>query len=155
VCHASRRILRFLQRRGVITLVTAPGDGEVTVVTDETLGEKDPLLAKLLAAAAVGAPPAGSANKRKAIRIVLDPDQRPTPKGNLCAQDHGFNLHGATKVAANDKQGRLTLCKYILRPPLANDRLKILDEGAVRVDCPGETGGGDDWQQGPSRWLRP
>jgi hypothetical protein len=62
--RASKRILRFLQRRGVITLVTAPGDGEVTVVTDETLGEKDPLLAKLLAAATAGIPPAGPANKR-------------------------------------------------------------------------------------------
>ena len=30
--RVSKRILRFLQRRGVITLVTAPGDGEVTVV---------------------------------------------------------------------------------------------------------------------------
>jgi hypothetical protein len=38
--RASKRILRFLQRRGVISLVTAPGDGEVTVVTDETLGDK-------------------------------------------------------------------------------------------------------------------
>ncbi len=77
VCRASKRILRFLQRRGVITLVTAPGDGEVTVVTDESLGEKDPLLAKLLAAATAGAPPAGWANKRKPVRIVLDPDDRP------------------------------------------------------------------------------
>jgi hypothetical protein len=134
VQRASKRILRFLQRRGVITLVTAPGDGEVTVVTDETLGEKDPLLAKLLAAAAAGAEPAGPANKRKPLRIVLDPDDRPTAKGNLCAQAQGFNLHAATKVAANDKQGRLTLCKYILRPPLANDRLKILDDGNVRLD---------------------
>jgi hypothetical protein len=30
--------------------VTTPGDGEVTVVTDETMGEKDPLLARLLGA---------------------------------------------------------------------------------------------------------
>jgi len=56
--RASKRILRFLQRRGVIPLVTVPGDGEVTVVTDETLAEKDPLLAKLLAAATAGAAPA-------------------------------------------------------------------------------------------------
>src|ERR1017187_9910017 len=62
--RASKRILRFLQRRGVITLVTAPGDGEVTVVTDETMGEEDPLLARLLAAATAGAPPAGPVNKR-------------------------------------------------------------------------------------------
>jgi hypothetical protein len=68
------------------------------------------------------------------VRIVLDPDDQPVAKGKLCAQEHGFNLHGATRVAANDKQGRLTLCKYILRPPLANDRLKILDDENVRLE---------------------
>jgi hypothetical protein len=114
--------------------VTAPGDGEVTVVTDETLGEKDPLLAKLLAAATVGAEPAGPTRKRQPIRIVLDPDERPVAKGALCGQSHGFNLQGATRVAANDKAGRERLCRYILRPPLANDRLKILDDGDVRLD---------------------
>ena len=132
--RASKRILRFLQRRGVITLVTAPGDGEVTVVTDETIGDKDPLLARLLAAATAGAPPAGPANQRKPIRIVLDPDAHPVAKGNLCGQHAGFNLHAATRVAANDKHGRLALCKYILRPPLANDRLKILDDKVVRLE---------------------
>jgi hypothetical protein len=44
------------------------------------------------------------------------------------------SVHAATKVAAKDKQGRLPLCKYILRPPLANDRLKLLDDGTVRLD---------------------
>ena len=55
-------------------------------------------------------------------------------KGNLCGQHAGFNLHGATPVAANDKQGRVTLCKYILRPPLANDRLHILPDGNVKLE---------------------
>jgi len=76
VGRASKRILRFLQRRGVITLVTAPGDGEVTVVADETLGDNDPLLARLLAAATAGSAPAGPTTKRKQIRIALDPDDR-------------------------------------------------------------------------------
>jgi hypothetical protein len=65
---------------------------------------------------------------------VLAPVDQPVAKGKLCAQEHGFNLHGATRVAANDKQDRLTLCKYILRPPLANDRLKILDDEDVRLE---------------------
>ena len=124
VARASKRILRFLQRRGVITLVTAPGDGEITVVTDETIGEKDPLLARLLAAATAGASPAGPAHKRAPVRIVLDPGATPVAKGKLCGQQAGFNLHAQTKVAANDKKGRENLCKYILRPPLANDRLR-------------------------------
>ena len=79
--RASKRILRFLQRRGVITLVTAPGDGEVTVVTDETIGEKDPLLARLLAAATAGAPPAGPANKRKPAAHRARPRRSPGGQG--------------------------------------------------------------------------
>jgi hypothetical protein len=57
--------------------VTAPGHGEVTVVGDETMGEKDPLLAKLLAAATAGASPAGPANPRKPLHSV------PLPTGRL------------------------------------------------------------------------
>jgi hypothetical protein len=92
VGRASKRILRFLQRRGVITLVTAPGDSEVTVVADESMGEKDPLLAKLLAAATAGAEPAGPGKRRKVIRMVHDADAPPVAKGKLCAQAHAFNL---------------------------------------------------------------
>jgi hypothetical protein len=98
------------------------------------MGDQDPLLARLLAAATAGDSPAGPAHKRKPVRIVLAPNDRPVAKGMLCSQAHGFNLHAATRVAANDKKGRETLCKYILRPPLANDRLKILDDGDVRLE---------------------
>ena len=70
----SKRILRFLQRRGVITRVTAPGNGEVTVVPDETLGEQDPLLAKLLAAATTGAAPAGPQSPLRLIALVKNQD---------------------------------------------------------------------------------
>jgi hypothetical protein len=63
-----------------------------------------------------------------------EPDAHLLAKGNLCGQHRGFNLHGATKVAANDAQGRLALCKYVLRPPLANDRLAIIDHDHVRLD---------------------
>jgi hypothetical protein len=62
------------------------------------------------------------------------PDAAPVAKGKLCGQHAGFNLQAATKVAANDKKGRENLCKYILRPPLANDRLKIIDDGNVRLE---------------------
>jgi hypothetical protein len=47
--------------------VTAPGDGEVTVVSDEMMGEKDPLLARLLAAATAGA----SARAAYVIKVAL------------------------------------------------------------------------------------
>jgi hypothetical protein len=37
------------------------------------MGEEDPLLARLLAAATAGASPAGPAHKRAPVRIVHDP----------------------------------------------------------------------------------
>jgi hypothetical protein len=126
--------LRFLQRQGVITLVTAPGHEEVTVVADKTMGEKAPLLAQLLAAATAAVEPAGPANRRQPIRIVLDTGARPVGKGVLCGQSHGFNLQAATRVSEHDKAGRERLCRYILRPPLANERLSILDDGIVRLE---------------------
>jgi len=67
-------------------------------------------------------------------REKLAPDDRPVGKGSLCAQAHAFNLQAATRVAANDKPGRERLCRYVLRPPLANDRLHILPDGVVRLD---------------------
>ena len=124
----------------------------MSVEADETIGKKDPLLARLLAAATAGTPPAGPANKRKAVRIVLDPDAPAVAKGKLCALHAGFNLHGATRVAANDKQGRLALCKYILRPPLANDRLKILDDKVVRLEFKKPWSDGDG--RGEAAWGR-
>ena len=46
----------------------------------------------------------------------------------------GFNLHSATRVHGNDKQGREHLCRYILRPPFANHRLHTLPDGKVHLD---------------------
>ena len=134
VQQAAKRIVRFLQKRGLIALATALGDGQVTVVVgDETLGDDDPLLAQLLAAATAGAPPAGPAYKRAPIRLAMNGDA-PKPKGRLCAEQWGFNLHAATRVHENNKQGREHLCRYILRPPFANHRLHTLPDGKVQLN---------------------
>jgi hypothetical protein len=65
---------------------------EVTVVAAETMAEKDPLLAQLLAIATAGAGEACPATRRREIRIVKGPDERPVGKGTLCGQSRGFNL---------------------------------------------------------------
>jgi Putative transposase len=103
------------------------------VLCDDSPYEEDPLLARLLAAATTGAPPAGPAQKRAPVPITVDPQAGPVAKGKLCAQHAGFNLHAGTRVAANDKLGRQTLCRYILSPPLANDRLHVLPDGRVQL----------------------
>jgi len=131
--RARRRILRLLVRRGIVTVIAAPGEGELDVRTDDGGIERDPLLAHLLAASAAGAPPAGPANKRAPVRLGVDPAARPERRGRLVAQDCGFNLHAATRVASNDDAGREALCRYILRPPIANAHLHRLPDGTVQI----------------------
>jgi len=41
----------------------------------------------------------------------------------LCASLDGFTLHAATRVGGYDEQGREALLRYVLRPPLAQDRV--------------------------------
>ena len=68
------------------------------------------------------------------MRLALSANSQPVAKGRLCAEHWRFNLHAATRVHGNDKQGREHLCRYILRPPLANDRLHILPGDKVQLD---------------------
>jgi hypothetical protein len=83
-------MLRFLERRGVITLVAAPGEGDVNVVVcDDAVGHEDPPLARLLGVATSGAPPAGPPRKRAPMRIAHDPLARPVSNGKLCGQRKG------------------------------------------------------------------
>src|SRR5262249_11534193 len=37
-------------------------------------------------------------------------------------------------VAARDRAGLERLCRYVLRPPLAQERLRLRDDGRVRLD---------------------
>jgi Putative transposase len=66
--------------------------------------------------------------------MLSDADASPEQKGYLCTKIGAFNLHVARRVARNDKQGKGMLCRYILRPPLVNERLYLLADGRVTVE---------------------
>ena len=86
----------------------------------------DPAHSTLLHAATSGSPPAGHAQKRAPVRMLREAETSPEPNGYLCAQIDAFSLHTARRVAPDDKQGRDILFCYILRPPVANERLHCL-----------------------------
>lgn len=48
-------------------------------------------------------------------------------------QDQGFTLHAATHVNGHDARGREALVKYVLRPPIAQERVTAGPEGLVRI----------------------
>jgi hypothetical protein len=51
----------------------------------------------------------------------------------LSVREAGFSLHAATRAGAADEQEREALLKYILRPPLATERLLPGPDGLVRI----------------------
>jgi hypothetical protein len=52
---------------------------------------------------------------------------------SLCADLDGFSLHGATCVAAGRRDRLEHLIRYVMRPPIADERLRRLPDG--RVAC--------------------
>jgi len=112
------RILRYLQRRALICV-----DPEAITINDE-LFERDPALAQLAAAAVSGLPPAGPALRAKGP-VPLPLPNRPGLHiaAPLSVIDQGFSLHAATRAGALDTRGREALLKYVLRLPIAHERL--------------------------------
>jgi hypothetical protein len=123
------RILRYLARRGVVRLL--PEALEI----DNDLASRDPVLAQLAAAAVSGLPPAGPEQRcRPAVQLARTDSAGPTPVGALVVQELGFNLHAASVAGAEDRAARERLLRYVLRPPLAKERLTLLPDNRVRLD---------------------
>jgi hypothetical protein len=53
--------------------------------------------------------------------------------GKRCAEVAGFNVHANVRVGANDRVGLEHLCRYLARPPIANDRLQELPDGRLAL----------------------
>jgi Putative transposase/Transposase zinc-binding domain len=120
------RVLKALARRGVVRV--SPEALEV----DDALADRDPVLAQLAAAAVAGLPPAGPV-ERKREPVALATGGGLEIVGDLVVQDCGFNLHAKTRAGAVDNEARARLLRYVLRPPLAQDRLAVLPDHRVRL----------------------
>jgi hypothetical protein len=90
------------------------------------------VLAQLASAAVCGIAPAGPERRQRAP-IQLVHAQSATITGPLCATDTGFSLHAATVARRDDPRGQEALLRYVLRPPLAEQRLELLDNGLCRL----------------------
>jgi len=121
--RALRRIEKHLRRRGVIRL--AEGGAELGAE-----GGADP--ESQLAASAVSGqvPPAGP----QWVRGLEPLEHRALAyEKPLCASLDGFSLHAATRASALDQTGREALLRYVLRPPIASERLERRPDALVRI----------------------
>jgi len=116
-----RRMERHLRRSGQLRTIDDGGEGD---------GEGDPE-GNLAASAVFGqAPPAGP---QWVSRLApLEPQALAYAKP-LCASLDGFTLHAATRAGALDSGGREALLRYVLRPPVAQERVEQRPDGLVRI----------------------
>ena len=119
--HAVRRIERHLDRRGL--LGTRNDDLDLS-------GEGDPESNLATSACSGQSPPAGpqwSTGLRPLRPRALAYDKP------LCASLDGFTLHAATRAGGLDAEGREALLRYVLRPPIAQERVEQRPDGLVRI----------------------
>ncbi|HMI83253.1 MAG TPA: transposase [Polyangiaceae bacterium] len=120
--HVVRRMARYLERRAMLE----------SNDTDDAGGPGGEEAYGQLAASAVSGqvPPAGPQWLR-GLR-PLQPSDLAYDKP-LCASLDGFTLHAATRAGALDTAGREALLRYVLRPPVAQERVATRKDGLVAI----------------------
>lgn len=117
VVRLAERCEAWLARHGF------PGDDpDEEDAVDDTLS--------LLQAASVQGRVASTGRRVRRVQLL---GGRPFALPARCAACDGYNLHGGVAIAAKDRPGLERLCRYVLRPPLAQGRLEVLADGTVRL----------------------
>jgi hypothetical protein len=120
--------------------------GERAGEDEDALAGEEPLLAGLAAASLRGrsasGPRAGERWRRLGDRVEPAEDSGDPDASPRAPQVGGMSLHAGVAVPARDRRRLERLCRYVARPPLANDRLEELPDGrlAVRLKTPWRDG---------------
>jgi hypothetical protein len=126
-----RRIVRMAQGHGI----GLEGDGIVEGARRDELAEESPLLAGLAAASVAGRSAIGADAGSRAVRLGRAPEAAQDDGSGAPCHAHiaGFDLHAGVAVPAGDRERLEHLCRYVLRPPIAQDALSIAPDGRVRL----------------------
>jgi hypothetical protein len=126
--RAVDRMTRHVRRREL------RGEADGSRPGDDAETEDAAGLAALAASAVDGrSPPAGPEWRRKRGPMPPLVPQALAFDKPLCASLDGFTLHAATRAGALDAAGREALCKYVLRPSVAQERITQGPDGLVRI----------------------
>jgi Putative transposase len=130
---AIKRILTYLKRKRLLHSDSgkAEGDAPPSSLNAEAQGH-----AELIASAVSGSqPPAGPSFPIRTGSVLPYPIRGGNTdfERHLCVGRNGFTLHAASRAGGADSAGREALLKYILRPPVAQERLLPATDGLVRI----------------------
>jgi len=131
-----KRIVRLLRRRGL-----CPDHSESS--RTDPIGEVEPALAGLLQASVFNLRSTGPRAGSPVLRVGRDPNAPwVTSRAELQAHLDGFDLHAGVALQADDRDGLERVCRYLLRPAIAQQRLTLRDDGRVLVELPRRWHGG-------------
>jgi len=125
VALVARRVTRLVERRG---LAGRAEDGEAS----DPWSDEAPVLAAVAAASVEGRVALGPRAGAR-VRRCGDPPEEGTPAtlGPCHAHAGGFDLHAGLVVRAGQRDRLERVCRYALRPPLAQERLHQTREGEI------------------------
>jgi hypothetical protein len=98
----------------------------------DPLNEEYPMLAGLYAASTGNQQAFKNGHSIQKIGFGVS-NQPSLPQRRCQARINSFDLHAATAVPSNDKNGLEHLLRYILRPLIPGERLSILENGNVQL----------------------
>jgi hypothetical protein len=123
----SRRITRLAKRHGID--LDRPSE---EVECFDPLASESPLLAGICGASVLGRIATGARVGQPVLRVGRSAGAPlVTLSGERQAHAAGFDLHANVAVPAGDKTRLEHLCRYVLRPPVAQDALELTAEGKI------------------------
>ena len=128
--RTAARLVRVLKKHG---RQLAPELGQVDVSADaaDAASEQDAALSTCYAAAAAGTDLFGERAGSPALRLVDPSLARPHEPVAIV---QGVNVHAAVRVHGNDRAQKERLCRYLGRPPIAEERLTRTNDGRLRYE---------------------
>jgi len=63
-----------------------------------------------------------------------DNEEQEPAAGQAVVPGFGFSVHAGRRISADDRSGLERVARYVLRPAIAQDRLKLLPGGKVQLE---------------------
>jgi hypothetical protein len=124
------RLMKMLTRRGVLVEDT----GQTYLAEPDGDGEQARTLRPLQAAAVTYRIAFGPRAGQKVLTLMGAMPREATAGHPLRADTDGFSLHAAVRVEAPDRKRLEQLCRYITRPALSDERVRLNDAGQVELE---------------------
>ena len=122
-----RRVVRLVARHGI---ELANPEGELDDPDERRVDA--PAYAAIQGAAVLGRVATGARAGQRVMRVGSTPDAPTEPVGGgLHAASGGFDLHAGVAVPAGDRDRLEHLCRYVLRPPIAQNALELDAAGSI------------------------